>query len=80
MIKIFTLLFSLILTAQNNYVFGPSIRVNDDTAGIYNHRTTQRSIACRSDTVYLAWGDNRSVSAQIYFSKSTDAGMAWSPN
>jgi len=30
--------------------------------------------------VYLVWGDNRLVSAQIYFSKSTDEGNTWSPN
>jgi hypothetical protein len=68
------------LFAQNNYVFGPSVRVNDDPAGTYSHRTTQRAIACSGDTVYLVWGDNRAVSAQVVFSKSTDAGTSWSPN
>ncbi len=69
-----------VLPAQDNYEFGPSIRVNDDPAGMYSHRTTQRAIACSGDTVYLVWGDNRSVSAQVVFSRSTDAGISWSPN
>jgi hypothetical protein len=75
----------LFLHAQNNYVFGPSIIVNDDPPGAHFQATTQRSIACRGDTVYLVWGDDRYGSAswdnsRVFFSKSTDAGNNWSPN
>lgn len=85
MIKIFILLFPLILLAQSNYVFGPSVRVNDDPAGTHNRKIYQRSIACHGDTVYLAWGDNRYGNpsynnSRVFFSKSTDAGSTWSPN
>lgn len=78
------LIFPLILLADN-YVFGPSIRVNDDSAGSCYHGTTKRSIACKGDTVYLAWTDDRNGSplwdnSRIYFSKSIDAGNTWSPN
>ncbi len=71
--------------AQGNYVFGPSIRVNDDPPGTHEHRTTQRSIACRGDTVYVVWEDNRYGSSiwynhRVFFSKSTDAGNTWSAN
>ena len=83
--SLFILLFPLILLAQNNYVFGPSIIVNDDTPGIYWHSTTQRSIGCRGDTVYLAWRDDRFgnplwYNSRVFFSKSTGAGNTWSPN
>jgi len=79
------LIFPLILPAQDNYVFGPSIRVNDDSAGSCYHGTTRRSIACKGDTVHLAWTDDRNGSplwdnSRIYFSKSIDAGNTWSPN
>lgn len=75
----------LFLFAQNNYVFGPSIIVNDDPPGTHFHATTQRSIACRGDTVYLVWRDDRyetglDRNARIFFSKSGDAGNIWSPN
>lgn len=73
------------LIAQDNYEFGPSIIVNDDTPGIHDHYTTQRAIACRGDTIYLVWRDDRyevslDNNAQIFFSKSTNAGNTWSPN
>jgi hypothetical protein len=79
------LIFPLFLLAQNNYEFGPSIIVNDDPPGAYFHTTTQRSIGCRGDTVYLVWRDDRYgnplwYNSRIFFSKSTDAGNTWSPN
>ena len=77
--------YFLLLHAQNNYEFGPSIIVNDDTPGAYFHTTTQRSIGCRGDTVYLVWRDDRYgnplwYNSRVFFSKSTDAGNTWSPN
>jgi hypothetical protein len=78
-------LLPIILFAQGNYVFGPSIIVNDDTPGTRIRQTTQRAIACRGDTVYIVWDDNRfgNVTYQndrVFFSKSTDAGSTWSVN
>ena len=80
-----SILFPLILLAQDNYEFGPSIIVNDDPPGTHGHSTTQRSIACRGDTVFLVWRDDRYgnplwYNSRIFFSKSTDAGNTWSPN
>jgi len=77
--------FIEILPAQDNYEFGPSIRVNDDPAGTHGHNTTQRSVACRGDTAYAVWRDDRygnSIwwNSRVFFSKSTDAGNTWSPN
>lgn len=75
----------VLLLAQSNYSFGSSIRVNDDPPGIHLHATEQRAIACRGDTVYLVWSDDRYESGldpncRVFFSKSTDAGSTWSPN
>ena len=84
--KIFIfLIFPLILFAQNNYEFGQSIIVNDDTPGSHWQSTTQRSVACRGDTVFLVWRDDRYgnplwYNSRIFFSKSTDAGNTWNPN
>jgi len=81
------LLFVLtsILFAQDNYVFGPSILVNDDPPGTHYHATTQRSIACQDDTLFLVWRDDRYGNAswynsRVFFSKSTNAGNTWLPN
>ncbi len=77
------ILLPLILLAQNNYVFGPSIRVNDDPPGTAFHSTYssgQHSIGCRGDTVYLVWSDERIDPRAVYFSRSTNAGNTWSAN
>lgn len=77
------LLFVLILFTQNNYVFGPSIRVNDDPPGTCSHipgSSGFHSIAAHGDTVYLCWRDDRQAYPGIYFSRSTDNGNTWSPN
>lgn len=71
------------MQAQNNYVFGPSIRVSDDPPGIHDHFTYssgQHLIGCRGDTVYLVWADERAYLRRIYFSRSTDGGNTWSAN
>ncbi len=70
--------------AQDNYVFGPSIRVNDDPPGSSAHyiiSSGQHGITCRGDTVYAVFGDDRNSDYRaVYFSKSTDAGQTWNPN
>ena len=69
--------------AQDNYVFGPSILVNDDPVGTSFHSTSsagQHSIGCMGDTVYLVWSDERIDPRAVYFSRSTDAGNTWSTN
>jgi len=81
--KIFIfLIFPLILLADN-YVFGPSMRVNDDPPGAHDHymlSAGQHLIGCRGDTVYLVWSDERTNLRRIYFSRSTDCGNTWSAN
>ena len=56
--KFLIFVLPLILFAQNHQ-FRSSIIINDDPPGTYFHATTQRSIACRGDTVYLVWRDDR---------------------
>ena len=76
------LLFPILLMAQN-YVFGPNIRVNDDSPGTAFHSTYspgQHLIACRGDTVYLVWRDDRVGYSRVYFARSNDAGQHFLPN
>jgi len=83
-ILILLLAISLHLFAQNNYEFGPSIRVNDDPPGSSHHNirsSGQHGIACRGDTVYAVFADERSSGYRaVYFSKSTDGGQTWWSN
>ena len=72
-----------ILLAQNNYVFGSSIRVNDDPPGTRDHfmlSSGQHLMGCRGDTVYLVWSDERTNLRRIYFSRSIDCCNTWSVN
>jgi hypothetical protein len=60
--------------------FLPNIRVDDtgsDTAWKWNP-----SIGCTQagDTIYLAWGDNRNGTLDIFFSRSIDGGQSFEPN
>jgi hypothetical protein len=76
------LLFPILLMAQN-YVFGPNVRVNDDSPGTSFHSTYspgQHLIACRGDTVYLVWRDDRAGYSHVYFARSNDAGQHFLPN
>lgn len=77
---LFSIIYPNIIFGQDNYVFGPSIIVNDDTPGTCDRACSQRSIACRGDTVFLTWSDVRFGYALVFFSKSTDGGNTWSPN
>ena len=77
------LLFPILLMAQY-YVFGPNVRVNDDSPGVSNHMLVspgQHSIAARGNTVYLAWRDDRNpYYASVYFARSTNGGASFLPN
>jgi chitodextrinase len=60
--------------------FNPSARVNNDATGVEQARPV---IAVASDrSVYVAWDDPRNGARgrDIYFSKSTDLGVTWTPN
>lgn len=82
--KIFiVLVLPLILFAQDNYSFGPNVKVNDDLPGSSYHgirSSGQHGIACRGDTVYAVFSDERGGPRATYFARSTDAGQTWNPN
>jgi hypothetical protein len=68
---------------SQNYVFGTNVRVNDDSPGIRDHDLTspgQHVIACRGDTVYLVWCDDRDGEYRVYFARSNNAGQSFLPN
>jgi hypothetical protein len=65
-----------------NYVFGPNVRVNDDSPGMNFHSVYspgQHCVAARGDTVYLVWRDDR-LDSHIYFARSNDAGQHFLSN
>ena len=66
-----------------NYVFGPSVRVNDDSPCVTWHQTYsqgQHLIACRGDTVYLVWRGDQTGTTHVYFSRSNDGGSSFLPS
>jgi hypothetical protein len=76
------LLFPILMVAQN-YVFGPNVRVSDDSPGLNSHSMLSeglRTIAARGDTVYVVWDDDRTGFFHVYFARSTDAGQSFQPN
>ena len=77
------LLFPILLMAQN-YVFGPNVRVNDDSPGSHGHNllthSGQHLIAARGDSVYVAWEDDRTGTFHVYFARSTNCGVSFEPN
>ena len=83
-LRLLLLVIPHILFSQNNYVFGPSIRVNDDPPGSSYHgirSSGQHGIACKGDTVYAVFADERDGGYRaVYFSKSTDGGQTWWSN
>jgi hypothetical protein len=76
------LLLPAVALAQG-YVFGPNVRVNDDPPGANGHNlrsSGQRLIAARGDTVYMCWDDDRTGYFHVYFARSTNGGLTFSPN
>jgi hypothetical protein len=61
----------------------PNVPVNDDSLGRHLHYPTSagmHGLAARGDTLYATWHDNRDGNYKVYFSKSTNGGILWSPN
>ncbi|MGB3341373.1 MAG: T9SS type A sorting domain-containing protein [bacterium] len=84
---IFTIILLLtvypyVLLAQNNFVFGPNVKVNDDPGGQAFHTVYSygaHTIAARGDTVYIAYRGDQTGLSSVYFSKSIDCGQTWTP-
>jgi hypothetical protein len=69
-------------TARRNgsrLIFGPNIRINDDTVPANQHDPTIK-IGPGGEVLFM-WVDHREGgNSSIYFSKSTDGGVTFSPN
>jgi len=56
----------------------PAIKINDDESDAFQDSA---SVTVGSNgLIYVAWQDNRSGDANIYFSQSEDMGQTWTPN
>jgi len=74
-----------VLLSAQNYVFGPNVRVNDDSPGSHGHMLRspgRRNIAARGDTVYVAEASDRANDGYFhaYFARSTDGGGSFLPS
>ncbi|MDR4989327.1 MAG: Ig-like domain-containing protein, partial [Bacteroidales bacterium] len=59
----------------------PDVMVTDDLPGLQVQLSGSKSIDVHDDVIYVVWNDNRNGEADnIYFSKSTDGGLSFTPN
>ncbi len=53
------------------------VRLDTDATGSHDSRVC--GIACWGDDICVAWEDDRNGESDIYYNKSTDAGLTWMP-
>jgi len=77
-----TTIFFLLLSVSSHLFsqWGPDVRLTIDGANSYASLNNARNIAVAGNTVHVIWADDRisSSNAEIYYKRSTDAGLSWS--
>ncbi len=55
----------------------PDVRLTDDPAVSYTSNNNAWCIAASGSVVHVVWEDNRDGNLEIYYKRSTDAGVSW---
>ena len=73
------ILFTLALFSSNLLwaQWEPDVRLTFDTAISTSSQWGSWGIASRGDTVHVVWYDKRDDNYEIYYKRSTDAGLTW---
>ena len=66
----------LMLAAMNaSAQWQPDVRLTNDPAPSFS--SNQRGVAASGSIVHVVWDDNRDGNIEIYYKRSTDAGVSW---
>ncbi len=79
---IFTIVLVLILNSsfliENCFAqWQPDVRLTNDPANSYTSYNNAWCIASSGIVVHVVWYDNRDGNNEIYYKRSTDAGVSW---
>ncbi len=66
-----------ILPTESHAQWQPDVRLTNDPAGSWTSPNNAWCIASSSSVVHVVWEDNRDGNAEIYYKRSTDAGVTW---
>jgi hypothetical protein len=67
----------LIISSQIYSQWQPDTRLTNNAAGSYTTANNAWGIAAIGNIVYAVWYDNRDGNDEIYYKRSTDAGVTW---
>ncbi|TRZ71202.1 MAG: T9SS C-terminal target domain-containing protein [Bacteroidetes bacterium] len=79
LIKLPQLFFIAALFAVNSVSaqWEPDVRLTNDPAGSWTSIYNAWCVAASSETVHVVWYDDRDGNTEIYYKRSTDAGLTW---
>jgi hypothetical protein len=84
--KTITVLFAVVVLVICNFTFNidnssaqwqPEVRLTNDPASSNPGFNSSRSIAANGNVIHAVWYDNRDGNNEIYYKRSTDAGLSW---
>jgi hypothetical protein len=55
----------------------PDVRLTNDPFGSWTSYNNARNVASNENYVHVVWSDNRDGNWEIYYKRSTDAGVSW---
>lgn len=67
----------LIISSQAYAQWQPDVRLTNNTAGSYTSSNNAWCVAAVGNIVDAVWYDSRDGNNEIYFKRSTDAGVSW---
>ncbi|MEO7292521.1 MAG: T9SS type A sorting domain-containing protein [Ginsengibacter sp.] len=70
-------LILLLVTAVSHGQWQPDVRLTSDTANSYTSVNNAWAIATSGNVVHVLWYDFRDGNYEIYYKRSTDAGISW---
>lgn len=76
--KVTLLLISLIICTPVFAQWAADLRLTNNSSNSYTPLNNARCIAVSGQLVFTVWYDNRDGNYEIYFKRSTDAGLTWS--
>jgi Neuraminidase (sialidase) len=73
----FALIISLIIPASAFAQWLPDIRISNNPSSSYPCFGNARGVAAETNNIHVTWFDQRDGNREIYYRRSTDAGISW---